>query len=243
MEQNIELQINNYEGPLDLLLSLVKDKKMNIFDIDIAELATAYLQIIDLLKEKNIDLAGDYLVMASSLLHLKTKMLLDDGDKKNKIEKEKHDLLSQLAEYHQFKMVGQELRDKELRRKNIFIKEASDYDNYQLVPDESILDGHSNPIKLIEVMRKMFERINAQKLREVSIEKFNLSPAERRLEIIKLFNEKEKRTFVEIFNVPTIDHFVVTMITILDMSRKQELILAQDEQYGNITITKGVINE
>ena len=243
MEIQTDLHINNYDGPLDLLLSLVKDKKMDILTIDVSELATAYLSLIDKLKGDDLDLASEYLVMAASLLQLKAKLLLEDPDAKKEVEEETKDLLSQLAKYQQFKMVAETLRENETKRKNIFIKETSDYLPYQNQPDESQLDGNSSAIKLIEVMRKMFERTNAETLREVTVEKFNLSPAERRKEIIVLFDEKEERTFEEIFSVPTMSHFAITMLTILDMSRKQELVLSQDEQESTIIIKKGVINE
>lgn len=243
MEKELNLNIKNFDGPLDLLLSLVKDKHMDIFDIDLAELASSYLKMINTLKDQDFDLASEYLVMAATLVQLKAKMLLEAPDQKAEVLKEKEDILRQLAEYQQFKKISQELRTKEELRGNIFIKEVSDYTPYAYDVDESQLDGKSDAIKLIITLRKMFERVNASKLRETTIEKFNLSPADRRIELIKLFKEKEHVTFDDIFSVPSINHFVVTMLTILDMSRRQELILEQDEQFGEIAIKKGVFNE
>ena len=242
IEQN-NLHINNYDGPFDLLLTLVKDKKMDIFSIDISELATAYLAIMSELKDDDIDLASEYLVMAATLLQLKAKLLLEDPNEEKEVQEEKMDLLSQLAEYQQFKMVAEKLREREIKRRDIHIKETSDYFPYQKEQDETQLDGNSNAVKLIEVMRRMFERTNATKLKEVTIEKFDLSPAERREEIILLFKDKNERTFEDIFSVPTMNHFVLTMLTILDMARKQELILEQDEQYSTMRIRKGVMDE
>lgn len=243
MSSELELQIENFEGPLDLLLSLVKEKQMDIFSIDLAELASSYLKLIDSLKETNLDLASEYLVMAATLIQLKARMLLEDPSSQKQVEEEKADLLKQLSEYQQFKKISKELREKEIKRANIFIKDISNYDNFQYEVDESKLDGKSDAIKLIMAMRKMFERTNARKLKETTIEKFNLSPAERRIELIQLLNENDSPTFDEIFSVPSINHFVVTMLTLLDMSRKQEIILHQDQQFGKITIQKGVINE
>ena len=243
MSSEVELQIENFEGPLDLLLSLVKEKQMDIFSIDLAELANSYLKLIDSLKDTNLDLASEYLVMAASLIQLKAKMVLDDPNSKKQVEEEKSDLLRQLSEYQQFKKISRELREKEDKRSNIFIKDVSSYDNFQYEIDESKLDGKSDAIKLIMAMRKMFERTNARKLKETTIEKFNLSPAERRIELIQLLNNNDNPTFDQIFSVPSMNHFVVTMLTLLDMSRKQEIILHQDQQFGKITIKKGVINE
>lgn len=241
--EELNLKLNNFDGPLDLLLSLVKDKHMDVLEIDLAELATEYLKMIEVLKDQDIDLASEYLVMAATLLQLKAKMLLERPDQKEEVKKEKEDILRQLAEYQQFKKISSELRSKEELRKGIYIKTASDYTPYAYQVDESKLDGKSDAIKLIIALRKMFERVNASKLRETTIEKFNLSPADRRIELIKLFKTKQEVTFEDIFSVPSMNHFVVTMLTILDMSRRQELILTQDEQFGEIRIMKGQIDE
>lgn len=241
--EELNLQLKNFDGPLDLLLSLVRDKHMNLLEIDLAELATEYLKMIDVLKDQDIDLASEYLVMAATLLQLKAKMLLERPDQQEEVKKEKEDILRQLAEYQQFKKISNDLRNKEELRKGIFIKAVSNYSPFAYEVDETKLDGKSDAIKLIIALRKMFERVNASKLRETTIEKFNLSPADRRLELIKLFKSKDDVTFEDIFSVPSMNHFVITMLTILDMSRRQELILNQDNQFGEIKIQKGVINE
>lgn len=243
IENNFELNINNFDGPLDLLLELVREKQMDIFEIDLAELATDYVRLISNLKDTNIDLAAEYLVMATTLIQLKAKMLLELPENKKEIEQEKQDILQQLIEYQQFKKIAEKLRDKEEERNKFFIKEPEDYKRYEQPQDESKLDGKSDAIKLIMHMRKMFERIHANQLKETTIKKFNLSPAERRLEIIEIFKKITNPSFEDIFSVPTINHFVVTMLTILDMSRKQEIKLSQEGQFGDIQIIKGVINE
>ena len=243
MSNSQNLNINNFNGPLDLLLELVRDKQMDIFDINLAELATDYVRIIEQIKEDDLDLASEYLVMAATLIQLKAKMLLERPDLQDEVDAEKKDLLDQLVKYQQFKNIATQLREKESKRENIHIKDSEDYSQYQLPVDETKLDGKSDAVKLILAMRKMFERTNAKQLRETTIEKFNLSPAERRLEIIKIFKEKENPTFNDIFSVPTINHFVVTVLTVLDMARKQEIKLHQDNQFGDIIIKKGIINE
>ena len=243
MNNDSNIKIENFNGPLDLLLSLIKDKKMDILSINLSELATAYLQVIDKLKNSNLDLASEYLVMASSLLQLKSKMLLEVPGEEKMIEKERKNILSMLAEYQQFKKISNDLREKEQNRKKIFIKKINDYSPYKVEVDPTQLDGQSNSITLVQVMRKMFERVHAQKLTTTTIEKFNLSPAERRLELISLLKNNENPSFEDFFNVPTINHFTVTVLTILDMARKQEIILEQNHQFGEIIIKKGVINE
>ena len=241
-ESELKFKLENFEGPMDLLLALVKDKKMDINDIDLSKLASEYLKLIDKLKNNNIDLASEYLVIASTLIQIKAKLILNDPEEEKAIEKDKQELLKQLVEYQKFKEISKSLKEKEDQRRHFFIKKTHNYDYFKEDEDPSKLSGSSDMIKLIMSLRKMFERINANRLRQTTIEKFNLSPADRRLQLIELFKKKDP-TFEEIFSVPTINHFVVTMLTILDMARKQEVILIQEKQFGDIKIKKGAINE
>lgn len=240
--QELNLSIQNYDGPLDLLLELVREKKMDIFAIDLAELASAYLKLINKLKDSDLDLASEYLVMAATLIQLKARMMLENPEDKVEVEQEKAVILKQLIEYQQFKNIAQKLRTQEKERKSIFIKNAEDQLLYAAPPDPSRLDGHADAIKLIIALRKMFERNYARKLRETTLETFQLTPAERRLEIIALLKKYPQPTFEMVFTVPSMEHFVLTILTLLDMARKQEVILKQDKQYDNIIITKGEIN-
>lgn len=241
MNKAYELHIENFSGPLDVLLELVKEKKMDIFNINLFELASAYVELIKGMKNKNIDLASEYLVMAATLIHLKAKLLLENPKEQESAVKEQKNLLKQLTEYHQFKQVAASLRTKETERQNIFIKEPEDYKQFQFTIDESQLDGKSDVLSIVINLRKMFERTNSVKLRQAQIATFNFSPAERREEIINLIKDKEKISFDAIFSVPTINHFVVTVLTVLDMARRNELLLEQSSQFGDIKITRGEI--
>ena len=243
METNNNIVIDNFNGPIDLLLELVKGKSMDLFDVDLSELATEYVRIISTLKESNIDLASEYLVMAATLIQLKAKMLLDRPDEKIEVEKEKEDILKQLMQYQQFKKIADILREKEEKRKSFFIKSNEDFEPFETPQDETKLDGKSDAVKLIMQMRKMFERVNAQQMRQTTITKIDLSPAKRRLEIIEIMKNNKNPTFEELFTLPTLEHFAITMLTILDMSRKQELLIEQDNQFGEIRFKKGEIDE
>ena len=241
-EENLKL--SNFNGPFDLLLKLVKDKQMDIFSIDLVELANEYIKLIEILKDKeDMDTASEYLVMSATLLQLKARMILEIPSEKEEVEAEKKDILKKLAEYQQYKAVADQLKERFYERRKLHDKPVSDYDKFQPEIDETKLDGKSDAVKLIMQLRKMFERIRANHLRHTTIDTINLSPAERRLEVIEILKKNSNPTFEDIFTVPTINHFAITMLTILDMSRKQELIIKQDEQFDEITFEKGIINE
>lgn len=232
-------KINEFDGPLDLLLTLVKDKKMSLFDIDVAELASQYLQIINHLKENEIDIAGDYLLMAATLIQLKAKMVLQEPEVVEEIQQEKESLIKQLVEYQQFKEIKEALKTFQVEREDIFIKKPSNIDDFIIDSDDSRLDGFSNPTKLITVLRKMFERVYAQRLRTTTLETIKLTPSDQFAFIKDLLAKHDVVSFEMVFNQPTIGHFVITLLAILDLARQQQLIIVQDEQFGDITIKKG----
>ncbi|SJZ44711.1 segregation/condensation protein A [Mycoplasmopsis verecunda] len=234
-------QLQDFDGPLDLLLSLIKDKKIDIFDINLVELADQYLKIINQLKESEIDIAGDYLVMAATLLKIKASLVLQEPNEEEPAEvvEEKKKLIQQLVEYQQFKEIKEALKTFESDREDIFIKAPSNVDDFIVDTNDTRLDGHSNPVKLIAVLRKMFERVYAQQLRSTKLETFNLSPSDQFPFIKKLLKEHEVLTFEMVFTQPSIKHFVVTLLAVLVLAKQQILIIEQDEEFGDIRIKRG----
>lgn len=233
--------LENFNGPLDLLLELIKKKNMDIFEVDLVLICNQYLEIIEELSKKNIDIASEYLVMASELIYLKSRLVLADPDEKEEVEEDKKRLLQLLAEYEEFKKISVSLKEQEKKRKEIYVKKPSDVSSFIKDIDDAYLGPSGNPIKLIVSLRKMFERTYAEKLKTIKIETFNLSPAERKQQIRSLIdNCIGKISFELLFSVPSINHFVITLIAILDMARKEELVLEQEIQFGTITISKGI---
>lgn len=236
---NFDIKLDDFDGPLDLLLSLVQDKKISVFEINMAELATQYLQIINNLKDSDINIASEYLVMAATLIQLKSKLLLNSPEEKEEVEIEKSNLLQQILEYKQFKEVSRTLKEKEELRDDIFIKEMSNLDQFILEKDNSKLDGTSNPVKLIMILRKMFERRFAQKLALAKLDTFKLTPKDQEGYIKNIFDNYENVTFDQIFNLPSLNHFVITLLALLDMARRQIIIIQQDEQFAELRFKRG----
>ncbi|QDY87653.1 segregation/condensation protein A [Mycoplasma anserisalpingitidis] len=236
---NFDIKLDDFDGPLDLLLSLVQDKKISVFEINMAELATQYLQIINNLKDSDINIASEYLVMAATLIQLKSKLLLNSPEEKDEVEIEKSNLLQQILEYKQFKEVSRTLKEKEELRDDIFIKEMSNLDQFILEKDNSKLDGTSNPVKLIMILRKMFERRFAQKLALAKLDTFKLTPKDQEGYIKNIFDNYENVTFDQIFNLPSLNHFVITLLALLDMARRQIIIIEQDEQFAELRFKRG----
>ena len=235
----ISFKLDNFDGPLDLLLALVKEKNIDIFDVDLIELTNQYLEIIKNLKPNDFDMASEYLVMAATLIHLKARMILQDPEVEEEVRKEKKRLLEQIAEHQKFKEIGITLREKEYDRQNLYEKEPEDLSEFIRETDDSVLDGHANSSRLIAVLRKMFERTYAEIIRNVTITTVAVSPEEMKKRIIKLFNERDEVSFEEIFSVPSAGHFVITLLAVLDLARQQIIKMEQDEIDGLIKFSRG----
>lgn len=240
-EYSFKVEKFNFDGPLDLLLSLVKDKKISINEINLVEIADRYLEIISQLKEQDIDLAADYLVMAATLLKIKAAMAIQEPGQEipEEIEEDKRQILRQLAEYEQFKSIKEALKTYELDRQDIFIKVPSNVDEFIVDTNDTRLDGHSNPVKLIAVLRKMFERVYAQKLRTAKLETFKLSPSDQYGMIKELLRKHEKLTFQMVFSQPSMGHFVVTLLAVLVLAKEQYLKIIQEKEFEEISIIRG----
>lgn len=236
----ISFKLDNFDGPLDLLLALVKEKNIDIFDVDLIELTNQYLEIIKNLKPNDFDMASEYLVMAATLIHLKARMILQDPEVEEEVRKEKKRLLEQIAEHQKFKEIGITLREKEYDRQNLYEKEPEDLSDFIRETDDSVLDGHANSSRLIAVLRKMFERTYAEIIRNVTITTVAVSPEEMKKRIIKLFSERDEVSFEEIFSVPSARHFVITLLAVLDLARQQIIKMEQDEIDGLIKFSRGI---
>lgn len=239
---DINFSLGDFNGPLDLLLELIKKKNVDIFEVNMVELATQYLKIIEDLQAKDIDIASEYLVMASELLYIKARLILADPEVEEEVQEDKLRILRLIAEYQEFKTISQTLKEKEKSRWDIYIKKPSNVDNFIREIDDAALDGFGTTYKLISILRKMFERTFAEKLRMIKLETFNLSPSERRIQIREIIDKLNSNIipFEKIFSVPSLNHFVITLISVLDMSRKEELVLEQENQFDEIIIKKGV---
>lgn len=239
---DINFSLGNFNGPLDLLLELIKKKNVDIFEVDLVELATQYLKIIEDLQAKDIDVASEYLVMASELIYIKARLILADPEEVKEVEEDRMRILKLIAEYQEFKKISQDLKLQEAKRKEVFIKKPSNTEDFLKEIDDAALDGYGTTSKLIKTLRKMFERNYAEKLRKIKLETFNLSPSERREQIREIIDKLHSDIipFEKIFSVPSLNHFVITLIAVLDMTRREELVLEQDKQFDEIIIRKGV---
>lgn len=231
--------INDFEGPLDLLLHLVKTSEMDIYDISVEKITEQYLEFIRRMEEMNLTVASEYLVMAAELIELKSRLLLPNSknDEDDEYEEDpRENLIKRLIEYKKIKESTPKLKELEEERKKLYTKVASNMKQYQdenQKPDFNDIDLDC----LLNAFSKFLERKEEEKPLNTKITKKEYSVSKRSREIKSLLKTKQKINFEELFEISTKEYIVVTFLSILALAKKQELIIKQDNNFSNIILS------
>lgn len=230
------VKINDFDGPLDLLLHLIKKANINICDIKICDITEQYLDYINQMKQLNLNIASEYLVMASELMELKSRSLLP---KQQIIEEEeeitREGLIQKLIDYNRYKEVVSTFQGLELERKQIHTKEPS----YIVNKKESPLDEEISLDTLLEAFQKFLDRKEMEKPLQTRITTKEYSIYERNKQIKQILKEKKKIIFHDLFESYSKDYIVVTFLSILDLAKKRELVMKQDHNFSEIYLMVG----
>ena len=235
-----KLLIGDFEGPLDLLLHLIKKSKMEIFDVEISEITKEYLNFINEMNEMNLDIASEYLVMAAELIEIKSRKLLpnsdEDEDSENEEENPEEELKRRLMEYKKYKESTQEFRSLEEKRFAYFTKAPESLQKYSKEKLEN--DGSVGINDLLEAFQKLLERQEYNKPVNTKIARKELSVKERIVKIRDILKEKKKIEFIELFDDFSKPYVVVTFLSVLEMAKNKEITLKQDNNFGNIYLER-----
>lgn len=229
--------INDFEGPLDLLLHLIRSSKMDIYDINIESITRQYLDFINNNKDLSMDDSSEYLVMAAELIHLKSKLLLNKEDEDEESEYEfnsEEDLKIRLLEYEKIKGITDSFKELEDKRSEFYTKLPSDLSEYK--KEETILFGENDLDDLINAFELFLTRQKLNKPLNTKIMKKELSVKERTHQIRNILKEKRECHFEELFEEFTKPYVVVTFLSILEMAKNNEILIKQDNNFGEISI-------
>lgn len=232
-----EVKINEFEGPLDLLLHLIKKSNIDIYDISLVEITNQYLDYINKMEELNIDVASSYLVMAAELVELKSKYLLphkEEKDDDNEEELSRENLINRLVEYQKYKDITSKFKELELERDKFYIKPPENVNNY--ISEKITNEDSMSSQLLVEAFEKLLERKNFEKPLLTKITNKEYSVRERKSEIKKILSSKKTVEFSELFEIKNISYIVTTFLSILEMAREDDLIIKQDDNFKNIYI-------
>ncbi|PTY78637.1 segregation/condensation protein A [Heyndrickxia sporothermodurans] len=242
MEYNVK--IDAFEGPLDLLLHLINRLEIDIYDIPMAEISEQYLLFIHTMKELELDVASEYLVMAATLLAIKSKMLLpkyeDELEDEFEYEEDpRDDLVEKLVEYRKYKEAAIELKQMEQERGQMFTKPPSDLTEYMKDIPSDQFQGDVSIYDMIGALNKLLRRKKLQKPLSTKITRQEISIESRMEEILKdLTIEKGKQNFNTLFPVPEKNHVVITFLAILELMKRNEIYVEQDGNFEDIFVAR-----
>lgn len=229
--------IDNFDGPLDLLLHLIKEQDIDIYDIKIEDITKQYLDYIRHMKELNLEIASEYLVMASELIEMKSKMLLPKKKEKEDDDYEEDPrelLIERLLAYKKYKEVTSEFKDLELTRKMVFTREPDNLNRYVKEDENSEELGVAD---LIDAFNNLLKRKELDRPIATKITKKELSVAEKVNKIKNILRNKKRINFEDIFEVSTKEEVIISFLSVLEMVKKDEILLTQEGNFKNIVIS------
>ena len=229
--------IDNFDGPLDLLLHLIKEQDIDIYDIKIEDITKQYLDYISHMKELNLEIASEYLVMASELIEMKSKMLLPKKKEKEDDDYEEDPrelLIERLLAYKRYKEVTSEFKDLELTRKMVFTREPDNLNRYVKEDENSEELGVAD---LIDAFNNLLKRKELDRPIATKITKKELSVTEKVNKIKNILRNKKKINFEDIFEVSTKEEVIISFLSVLEMVKKDEILLTQEGNFKNIVIS------
>lgn len=231
MTTRVELEI--FEGPLDLLLHLIKKNEVNITDIPIATITEQYLATLDLMQSLSLDVAGEFLVMAATLIHIKSRMLLpagdDEGDEDEGIDP-RDELVRRLLEYQRYKEAAQELEQREILTRDVFIRSAS--------PVEEAGPRGFREVSVFELLgalKRVIDRLPKDSVHEVTLDKITVR--EKMTFLLDKLRTQGNVLFEALFDeVRSRMEVVVTFLAMLELIKVRAVRIVQEELMGPIMI-------
>lgn len=242
--QDLRLKLETFQGPFDLLLHLVRQMEVDINDIPMTEITNQYIEYIEAMQVLELDLIGDYLVMAATLLEIKSNMLLPiephpDFDEEFDDEDPRDILVQQLLLYQQFQTVATQLQVKEEERSHLYSRAMSDLSEYQSFV--TLEEGSINLEELAEAMSMALEKMASREPLEREIHHETLTVSDQMDKMLMMFDKhslKDYITLEQFLESGTRAEIVTTFLAMLELVRKKHLIFLQENNDGPIFIKK-----
>ena len=245
LDNKLEFKINEFQGPLDLLLHLIEKNKFNIFDIPIVEITEQYLEYVNAMQESNLDIMSEFLVMAATLISIKAKMLLPKEEEEEEEEEDpRAELVRRLLEYKMYKYASYELKDMEMDAVRAYYKGASIPDEvkqYKEEIDPAEVVGDTTLAMLNEifnqVMKRTVDRVDPIRSKFGTIEKEEVRIEDKMDEIrtsVKGLKGINFKTLLEMQASKI--NIIVTFLAVLELMKVGDIVIRQDELFGDIII-------
>ncbi|MCV9888295.1 segregation/condensation protein A [Metabacillus halosaccharovorans] len=239
------VKIDAFEGPLDLLLHLINRLEIDIYDIPVSEITEQYMLYIHTMQELQLDIASEYLVMAATLLSIKSRMLLpkqeeelfEDEYGEEPEEDPRDELMRRLIEYRKYKEAAEDLRSLEEDRSQVYTKAPSDLSEFVTESTAHMESLNVSIYDMLGAFQKMLRRKKIQKPVQTKIARQEI-PIEKRMEEIltDLRSKPGRRKFQDLFPSNSKEHLVVTFLAILELMKTHSIVIEQENNFSDIFI-------
>ncbi len=236
-DYTVKLEV--FEGPLDLLLYLIKKDEVEIYDIPIERITSQYLQYLELMKMLDLNIAGEFLVMAATLMMIKSRMLLPVEERpaaeaEDEETDPRWDLVRQLVEYKKFKDAALYLQQRESEREGVFSREG---DTVHLGPAPDVALQDVSIFDLISAFNQALSRVPKEDLREIFAERFTVG--EKVDALLALTKAQDRVSLTGLFaGMRSRQEIVVTFLAMLELIRLKHLVVRQERQFGEILLIR-----
>ena len=233
-----KIKLEQFEGPLDLLLFFIKRDELNIYDIPISKITKEFLEYVNLIKMLDLEVAGDFILMASTLMHIKVRMLLPpDVDEKGEEIDPRGELVQALLEYKRYKEMSEELAFFETSQRKLNFRSNYSEDPAEAPPEYEVLLKNVSIFDLAKAFKKALEGVKQPVVHEVI--KINISIDEQIDYILKLLNENKRIHFLTLVH-PMRERIriVITFIALLELVKMQRIGIEGSDNFNDFVIIK-----
>lgn len=234
-----KVKLNIFEGPLDLLLFLIKREKIDIYDIPIVTITQQYIEYLEILRLLDLEVAGDFLVMASTLLHIKSKMLLPKDEfleEEPGEEDPREELVKRLLEYKKYKDAAEQLKDKLNFHKSIYTRKGEGLEG-KIIAEDGTEYFEASLFDLITSFRKVLKHIPKTVFHEVVKDRYSVK--DKIHTIFHMLQNVSKFRFEDVFSCnKDKDEAIVTFLAVLELIKMQEVLIVQKEVFSGIEIMR-----
>ena len=230
------IKLPNFEGPFDLLLYFIKRDEINIYDIPIARITEEFLSYIRLMQTFDLELAGEFLVMAATLMFIKAQMLIpkiDDGDETAMVEDPRREVVERLLEYKQFKTASWDLAEAFESQRYIYYRKMFDAD--KLIAENGNFYKNATLFDLMKAFKKALDRASyVEPTHHVEI--ISVSVEEKSALIITYLKKSIRTSFFNLIQGNTKPHIIATFLAILELMKQQKIFIKQEQDFDDIEI-------
>ncbi|MCB1153537.1 segregation/condensation protein A [bacterium] len=238
--ERYRITIPDFEGPLDLLLHLVRKSEYDIFDIPISKITHQYLEFIEMMRELNLEVAGEYLVMSATLMKIKSALLLPQpevADGEEAPEDPRAELVRQMLEYERFRDAAYQMDEREMLGRDVFARKFTAPEIEEALAEPGEL--RATIYELMKAFQQVLKRVPKDNIHHIAPERFSVR--QRMTQITEILAKNERVSFESLFDHQTTKiEVVTTFLAILELMKLNMVFIVQDEQFGSIGITSRI---